>query len=425
MSRIVRLSAENYKRIVAVDISPDGNVVTLSGKNRQGKSSILDAMFAALQGGRSARETSQPIRDGQDVAWVRLEIGDDSQHVEFIVTRRWTKDDAGTLSIEAPDGAKYSSPQKLLDELVGRVSFDPASFLDLSAKEQVDALVDALGDSLPFKPADLAAARKGAFDRRTEVGREVTRLEGQVAGFPSADPSLPVEEVSAADLVAKADAAREHNAEYDARAERIAHAQAAVEVARERVTAAEQDLKAAKQGLANVTGALDASTADLRKIQRVEVPDVSVQLAEIDATNRRIRQERERKTLEAQLSEKRQEQAQYTAQIQLIDKQKADGIAAAKFPVPELSFTDEGVTYNGIPFGQASTAEQLRAAFGVAIAANPQLRVCRIDKGESLDADSLALLGELAGEHQMQVWIAKVSDAPVGIVIEDGSVVEQ
>ena len=37
--KIVRLTAENIKRLVAVEITPDGNVVQITGKNGAGKTS--------------------------------------------------------------------------------------------------------------------------------------------------------------------------------------------------------------------------------------------------------------------------------------------------------------------------------------------------------------------------------------------------
>src|SRR3972149_5444565 len=41
---IVRLTAENVKRLKAVSIAPDGNLVVLSGRNGPGKSSGRDAL---------------------------------------------------------------------------------------------------------------------------------------------------------------------------------------------------------------------------------------------------------------------------------------------------------------------------------------------------------------------------------------------
>ena len=48
--KIVSLQAENFKRLKAVEIKPDGSTVVITGKNAQGKSSILDSIFAAVGG---------------------------------------------------------------------------------------------------------------------------------------------------------------------------------------------------------------------------------------------------------------------------------------------------------------------------------------------------------------------------------------
>jgi hypothetical protein len=81
------------------------------------------------------------------------------------------------------------------------------------------------------------------------------------------------------------------------------------------------------------------------------------------------------------------------------------------------------VLLNGIPFKQASGAEQLRASLAMAIALNPKLRVIRIADGSLLDSDNLALVEAAARENDFQVWIEMVGDGDGrGIVIEDGEV---
>jgi hypothetical protein len=424
MSRIVRFEAENYARLVAVDITPDEDMVILSGRNHQGKTSILNAIFHVLQG-RKVKEVSQAIRDGQDVAYVKLWIGDDIDHVQYIATRRWTKDDAGTLTVEAADGAKYSSPQRLLDEIVGELSFDPMRFLELSAKDQVDALVDVLGPALPFDPKQLAAERLGVYDRRTAVGHEVKKVEGLIASLPDIDPSLPAEEVSAADLIREAEMIQERNAgvrelhaALDRAAEEVQRADDIVLKAKEALKYAE--LKAVQAREDFVHAQLAAAP-----VSEVDVSPVLERLNDIEAMNRRIRQQQERLRAERHLADQKEQVARLTLALDEIDARKAQGIAEAKFPVEGLSFGDDGVTFNGIPFSQASTEEQIRASFGIAIAANPNLRVSRIDRGESLDADSLKILADLAREHGVQVWLTKVTDGRgVGFVVEEGTVTD-
>ena len=127
--KIIELQAENVKRLKAVDITPDGTLQIIGGKNAQGKSSVLDAIWLALGGGKATKETVLPIREGESKASVTLDLGD------LVVARSWTLKGT-TLKVTAKDGATYRSPQKMLDELVGRLSFDPLAFTRLSAREQ-------------------------------------------------------------------------------------------------------------------------------------------------------------------------------------------------------------------------------------------------------------------------------------------------
>jgi len=99
-----------------------------------------------------------------------------------------------------------------------------------------------------------------------------------------------------------------------------------------------------------------------------------------------------------------------------IDRQKAEGLAAAKMPIDGLSFDNDGVTYQGIPFKQCSAAEQLRVSVAMAMALNPQVRVIRIT--------NMRLIEEMAAANDYQCWVERVSDSAegVGIYIEDGRV---
>ena len=74
--KIIELQAENVKRLKAVEITPNGTLQVIGGKNAQGKSSVLDAIWLALGGGKAAKDTPLPIRDGEATAKVRLDLGD-------------------------------------------------------------------------------------------------------------------------------------------------------------------------------------------------------------------------------------------------------------------------------------------------------------------------------------------------------------
>ncbi|KKM84092.1 hypothetical protein LCGC14_1302800, partial [marine sediment metagenome] len=48
--KIKRLTIENFMRLVAVDITPKGNAIFITGKNAAGKSSLIKAIKALFQG---------------------------------------------------------------------------------------------------------------------------------------------------------------------------------------------------------------------------------------------------------------------------------------------------------------------------------------------------------------------------------------
>jgi len=78
----------------------------------------------------------------------------------------------------------------------------------------------------------------------------------------------------------------------------------------------------------------------------------------------------------------------------------------------------------GVPFSQASSAEQLRVSVAMGLAMNPTLRVVLIRDGSLLDSASMQLIAEEAAKNKAQVWVERVSEDGAGctVVIEDGMV---
>jgi hypothetical protein len=284
-----------------------------------------------------------------------------------------------------------------------------------SGKGLVATLVSSV--DLPFVPDDLERQRKGVYEQRTEVGREVTRLESQLGAFADPDPDLPEVEESAASLIAEADAAREHNARIDRAVDEVSRQQLLIEQMKRNLAEAQRALDAATEQEAYARTQLDKMS------ERIDVSAITDRLQQLDTINRRIRAAQERAAVAERLSEVKAKQAQHTIKLKQIEKEKADALAAVEFPVPGLSFDDSGVTLNGIPLSQASSAEQLRVSVALAMAANPKLRVLRIMDGSLLDSESMQIIADLAVEHDYQVWVEVVDESgKVGVVIEDGQV---
>jgi hypothetical protein len=131
--------------------------------------------------------------------------------------------------------------------------------------------------------------------------------------------------------------------------------------------------------------------------------------------------------MQAELEALRAKSQGFTDAMAEREAQRKAALAKARMPIEGLAFgvDDAGkatVLFNGQPFEQASTAEQIRASTAIAMAGNPQLRVLRIKDGSLLDEDSMALVAEMAAAEDFQLWVEVVRGDGVGIIMEDGAV---
>lgn len=236
--RILSLEASNIKRLTAIHITPKGNVVTLTGANGAGKSSVLDAIWYALAGKEAICD--QPIRVGEASAKTVLHIGNGSGKVAFVATRKLSA--TGTsIVLEDADGRPQTSPQTILDKLIGNLTFDPIEFVRMNGKEQLETLRKLVG--LDFTAQDVQ--RKLLYEDRTQANRDKERTAAQLAALPF-DPSAPKEKVSVEALVSQLSEQEATNRAYEQVMKSIQSADANYQAAIACLERAEQVAKAAQ-----------------------------------------------------------------------------------------------------------------------------------------------------------------------------------
>jgi DNA repair exonuclease SbcCD ATPase subunit len=414
--KILSFKASNFMILRAVEITPgEGPVVTITGRNGQGKTSILDAIYFALTGEKPV----EPIRVGEEKAAVKVSLGDgDGASPEITVTRIISRglDDKlkATLKVEG-DGVVYRKPQDVLDGLMGALSFDPLEFVRLAPKVQREKLLALLG--LDFEEQD--RRRKELFEDRAAINREVKHLEGQEAKYNTVEavmeranlPAAPVDVQAIMSELAEVEKSLSVRSVLDAK---ISDGQRRVKYLRAQLAEAEEALKALK------TSPAATSSVETMQNQRTILQN---RVAAAAKTNTAVAQEQERMGLFDQRMAKQIESKNLTDLINQIDHDKEAAIAAAEMPIAGLSFDDNGLLFKGVPMSQISSSEQIKVTLSMAMAMNPKLKILRIKDGSLLDKDSMKVVEEMATDHGFQVWIESVAkDDPVGIVIEQGEV---
>ena len=153
--KIINFKSKNVKGVKAIDITPKDNMVIISGKNGAGKTSALDSIWYVLCWKAGASQTPMPIRKGEKEAEAEVTLCKDltaedveqgkTPEVLFIVKRALKTNGNTQLKVTNGKGLKYTTPQKLLDDFIGYLSFDPRLFSQMKGREQRQVLIDLTG----------------------------------------------------------------------------------------------------------------------------------------------------------------------------------------------------------------------------------------------------------------------------------------
>ena len=412
--KIIELRSENIKRVKAIEIIPKDNVVIISGKNDQGKTSILDSIWYALEGKASLKDTPMPIRKGEKKAEIKLTLDD------FIVTRNFTSNDKSYLKVTNREGLIYGSPQELLDSFIGKLAFDPLEFAQMKENEQRNLLIAVTGLDIDNLDSKIGIIRE---ERRMQ-GQEVKLLSGEREEITI--KGLPEKEILINGLQKQLENAIDHNRDMDAAVHNIGNTKELIQTAQQRITNLQAEIAKIELGIKIYKKEINTAQEFLKDNEKIDIDSIRLSINKALEINEMVKA-RERNII----ADKRQEEARkvysdYTNKIDKLEIEKQTALSNAKMPIAGLNINDTGVIYNDIPFGQLSSSEQLKVSLAIAIALNPKLKVIRIVDGSLLDSDNMELIKDIAKEKDYQIWIERVNDTgELCFIIEDGELVDK
>ena len=405
--KIHGLKVQNIKRIKIVEIKTEGeNFIEISGKNAQGKSSLLDSIAYGLGGTRLIPE--RPIRDGETHAEIEIDIG------EFIVKRTFTPS-GSTLKIHNKEGLSRNSPQAFLDATIGTLSFDPLAFCQLEPKKRAEMFKKLAGIDTDKLDADY----KELYVKRTDASKLVAQYKTELEFLEPYALDVDVPDIS--ELQKQRDKLTEHSRYiYDLGYEK---------------NSLNKDIEAVSQSIKHLEEKLAIHNARLFEINCILEVDSQVEKIDASQIDEKI------KNIQPLLMHKNKHQDYIrvkaffngaNAGLESLQKDIDNNIAerkklleSAKLPVDGLGLFNDQVYYNKIPFEQLSQAEQLKVSMAMAVAENPKLKIVRIMDGSLLDSDSKKVIEELANKYDYQVFMETVSDKKSdgnAVYIEDGEI---
>lgn len=438
--KVVGLEVENFKILKTVSIRLDGKSIIIGGDNGQGKSSVLDAIWVGLKGRRVA--PPKPIRKGEEVCRIKLDLG------EYVVFRKFTITESGdytdTLKLTTAEGLIVPSAQRAIDELMGQIGFDPLAFVMMGPDAQGETLLEMV--PLPIDIEQLAQEDATDFQNRRDINREVLSLRGQIEGIPKVD-DLPTEAPDRQALLDQMGNAATVNAGIEREKGERERIRGHIDNLRGRIAPDHhrraEELRAEAQKLLASAAEFEAEAkaaegeADAAEKKFVALPalaepidtdEIRQKVREADEVAAKIQSQARRTALVESMNAKQAESDVLTAAMEAREKTRREALAGAKMPIEGLGFAinEKGkpvVTFNGFPFEQASTADQIRASTAIAMAANPELRVLRIKDGSLLDENSMGIINGMAEADDYQLIIEVVGAGGVGIEIRNGEVV--
>ncbi len=382
--RIYKFYSEGFKRLKVVDITPAANVQVISGANEAGKSSILDAICATLSLRDIKKQVPQPIGKDYAKALVEIDLG------EYIVTRTFTNNGETTaLKITRQNGDEVHSPQKILDGLLGDLSFDPLKF----SRENFASQKERIASALKIDLNNLDKTYQVAYDKRTELNKRRSSILQKLSTIKPPSPEETVPRVNLEKLYEQLHKSNQKAALISRR---------------------EELLKELERVEKNIASYEDITDSPENILQRIKAEQSLVQ---------RDKEIQEFKQLEIWKEEADKEIDKCNAAMELAKIEKSEAIEKAKLSIDGFEIREDGIYINSVPWSQISQAQKIKYSIAIAIASNPKLRVLLISDGSLLDSQSLKVIEDIAIKHDYQVWIEMVDETNTrGIFLEAGEV---
>ena len=399
--KITHLQAENFKRVKAVQIEPAATGLTIvGGDNNQGKTSVLDAIAWALGGDRF--RPSAPAREGSVIP----------PHITITLSNGLKVERSGkngSLKVIDPTGNRAG--QQLLNSFIETFALDLPKFMNQNDKEKAHTLLQILG--IGDQLAELERREREAYNERRAVGQIYETKMGHAKDMPFWE-GVPVEPVSAGDLIRQQQEILARNGENERLRKRR-------DEIRDELSKAKARLEAAQNDVMLLEHSFEIANKDAEDLHDESTAELEANIREIDKINIKVRQNMEKARAEADAGALSDQYEELTAKVEAIRAERMALLDGADMPLPGLSVEEGELTYRGQRWDNMSGSEQLQVAAAIVRRLNPNCGFVLLDKLEQMDMKSLREFGSWLEAEGLQAIATRVSTGgECSIIIEDG-----
>ena len=445
---IKKLQLLNFQVIENFEAEFDGNVYFVTGDNELGKSTLLKAIGALLTGNRD-----EVLRNGASKGFAKMIVGDDGE--EYDVQLSFTENNPrGTLTIKQKSTGMQTNNVTMLQRIFGYQDFDAVEFSRWSEtaegrRKQIAVVKSLLPEAVRNRISEIDEAVAELKAERTIVNREVKTASAlrdtANVGLTPEDKAKYINPIDVTELVEKA----KTNAQLIEKAKtvrsmlaqreqqlanipnQIAYVEDALKQAKETARKMVEDAeKVYKETMAKITE--EKADCERRRANAEEwlkkyeannpekenAEDTLARVQEHNAMCEKVRKYNER---QSELMAIKAKAEKMDADIAKLADERAALIANAELPIDGLTFTEDGLVLNGVPFvpGKVSDSQTMGIAAKLVIASNPTVKVFRIARGESLGAKRLQTIVDIARRNGFQGFIEQVQRGQTEMQIEE------
>lgn len=409
--KINKLEIENVKRVKAVTIEPTSNGLTiLGGNNNQGKTSVLDAIAWALGGNKY--KPSKPARDGSmNPPTLRLELSNG-----LIVERKGKNSD---LKVTDPSGQKAG--QQLLDSFVEELALNLPKFIESSAKDKANTLLQIIG--VGEKLWELDRKEEQLYNERRAIGQIADQKKKYAAEQPQY-PEAPNELVSIADLIHEQQEILARNGENARKRQNRENIVNEMHLSEARLKQLKEQLAQEEAIHDKLMGDYVEANKSIEDLVDESTEEIENSIANIEEINRKVRANLDKEKAEEDAKQYKSQYDNLSAEIQKVRDERTSLLDSADLPLPGLSVEDGELVFEGQKWDNMSGSQQLRVSTAIVRKLKPECGFVLLDKLEQMDIPTLTEFGKWLESEGLQAIATRVSSGEeCQIIIEDGYVV--